>query len=113
MKPKESEKCSAVIKDNTTGQNRQCKNSVFNGQILCYHHQNQIPYFANSALPLASPDSVEMGSPDSVKMGPPNSAEVDLTILEHFLYFIPLPASSDFLKMILQTVLNFPPLTPP
>src|SRR5436305_14354298 len=58
---KESGKCSAVVKDNATGQNRRCKNSVPNGQILCYRHQNQIqiPYFANSALPPAPPDSAK------------------------------------------------------
>src|SRR6266480_3842433 len=75
MEPKESGKCSAVVKDNATGQNRRCKNSVFNGQILCYRHQNQIPYFANSALPPASPDSAETGPPDSAEMGPPDSAK--------------------------------------
>ena len=106
MEPKESGKCSAVVKDNATGQNRRCKNSVFNSQILCYRHQNQIPYFANSALPPAPPDSAETG--------PPDSAEVDSpTILECLLDSILPPAPSDFPKMIQQTVLNFPPLTPP
>src|SRR5437667_1523636 len=113
MDPKESGKCSAIIKDNATGQNRRRKNSASDSQILCYRHQNQIPYFANSAFPPASPDSAETGPPDSAEMGPPDSAEADLTILERFLVSMPLPAPSDFPKMILQTVLNFPPLTPP
>src|SRR5947207_11622062 len=114
MDPKKSGKCSAVVKDNATGQNRQCKNSASNGQILCYRHQNQIPYFANSALPPAPPDSAETGPPDSAEMGPPDSAEADSpTILKLFLDSILLPAPSDFPKMIQQTVLNFPPLTPP
>ena len=47
-------------------------------------------------------------------MGPPDSAESDSpTILKCFLDSILLPAPSDFPKMIQQTVLNFPPLTPP
>src|SRR5437667_4853768 len=114
MDPKESGKCSAIIKDNATGQNRRRKNSASDSQILCYRHQNQIPYFANSALPPAPPDSAETGPPDSAEMGPPNSAEADSpTILEHFLDSILPPVPSDFPKMIQQTVLNFPPLKPP
>ena len=114
MDPKESGKCNAIVKDNATGQNRRCKNSASDDQMFCYRHQNQIPYFANSALPPAPPDSAETGPPDSAEMGPPNSAEADSpTILERFLDSILPPAPSDFPKMIQQTVLNFPPLTPP
>ena len=52
--------------------------------------------------------------PDSAETGPPDSAEVDSpTILECFLDSILPPAPSDFPKMIQQTVLNFPSLTPP
>src|SRR5213078_205844 len=107
MEPKESGKCSAVVKDNATGQNRRCKNSASNGQILCYHHQNQIPYFANSALPPAPPDSAETGPPDSAEMGPPDSAEMgppdsgeadSPTIFKLFLGSILLPAPSEVTK---------------
>src|SRR2546429_2549800 len=99
MEPKESGKCSAVVKDNATGQNRRCKNSVPNCQILCYRHQNQIPYFANSALPPAPPDSAKMILQTALNLPLANSALR--------------PVTPDSAKMSLQTFLNSLPPTPP
>ena len=99
MEPKESGKCSAVVKDNATGQNRRCKNSVPNGQILCYRHQNQIPYFANSALPPAPPDSAKTILQTALNLPLANSALR--------------PVTPDSAKMSLQTFLNSLPPTPP
>ena len=99
MEPKESGKCSAVVKDNATGQNRRCKNSVFNGQILCYRHQNQIPYFANSALPPAPPDSAKTILQTALNLPLANSALR--------------PVTPDSAKMSIQTFLNSLPPTPP
>src|SRR2546421_5976599 len=99
MEPKESGKCSAVVKDNATGQNRRCKISAPNGQILCYRHQNQIPYFANSALPPAPPDSAKTILRTALNLPLANSALR--------------PVTPDSAKMSLQTSLNSLPPTPP